>query len=95
MIASLRQTRKLRAADPDATPRYFVILCGSLLSPFPLSPTEPVMLNEERGKIPGDALPRVALSDSLTLGYYHVIPTGFQFGGAEKVEGAVKGKVKG
>ena len=30
---------------------------------------------------------------SLTRGYSHVIPTGFQFGGAEKVEGAVKCKL--
>jgi hypothetical protein len=32
------------------------------------------------GTSPRSALPRVALSDSLTLGYNHVIPTGFRFG---------------
>ena len=43
----------------------------ALLFPFPLSSEA-----EERGIKTGAALPRVALSDSLTRGYNHVTPNG-------------------
>jgi len=39
----------------------------------------PLLQGEGEGNILGNVSPRVALSDSLTLGYDHVIPTGFQF----------------
>jgi len=53
----------------------------ALLSPFPLSSEA-----EERGIKTGAALPRVALSDSLTRGYNHVTPNGVSVwrGGAQK-----------
>jgi hypothetical protein len=50
-----------------------------------------------RGKNSGGRVTQGGVRSSLTLGYNHVIPTGFQFGGdeesgggAEKVEGTMK-----
>jgi hypothetical protein len=57
--------------------------------PYPSPP------RRRRGGNSGGRLTQGGARSSLTLGYNQVIPTGFQFGGAEKVEGVVKGKAKG
>jgi hypothetical protein len=43
-------------------------VCGNLLSPFPLSSTEPVLPNEERGMKTGGRVSEGSLSDSATAG---------------------------
>jgi len=54
----------------------------------PLTPG-PLPVGRGEGERTAGSVTQGGARSSLTLGYNHVIPTGFQFGGAEKVEGAV------